>query len=80
MNIEMKEFKFMSQRNHGSIFGNAQANPKPVEKNNKSSWHVNEHVKHNKFGLGKIIEIVGDILVIDFILFESIKKLLVLLF
>jgi DNA helicase-2/ATP-dependent DNA helicase PcrA len=71
----MKEFKFMSQRNHGSIFGNTQVNPKPVEKNNKSSWHVNEHVKHNKFGVGKIIEIVGDILVIDFAE-HGIKKIL----
>ena len=64
-NETLKDYKFLSERKTTSIFSNS-PQQKPVEKNNKSSWSVGEHLKHNKFGIGQIIEIVGDILVIDF--------------
>ena len=37
-----------------------------VEKNNNSSWRVHEYLRHKNYGIGQIIEIVGDILVVDF--------------
>jgi DNA helicase-2/ATP-dependent DNA helicase PcrA len=64
-NDSMKDFKFMSERNHGSIFGPKKENT-IVEKNNNSSWRVHEYLRHKNYGIGQIIEIVGDILVVDF--------------
>lgn len=64
-NDSMRDFKFMSERNHGSIFGPKKENT-IVEKNNNSSWRVHEYLRHKNYGIGQIIEIVGDILVVDF--------------
>ena len=63
-NDALKDYKFLSQRNPGSIFRNS--SPTPVERNNKTDWHVGDYLRHNNFGIGQVIEIVGDIIVVDF--------------
>ena len=70
----IKEYKFLSERKNTSIFGDKKDTP-PVEKNNNSSWRTGDYLKHKNYGIGRIIEIIGDVLVIDF-KEHGIKKIL----
>jgi DNA helicase-2/ATP-dependent DNA helicase PcrA len=61
----MKDFKFLSERKPANTQPVQLQNNEPSKKNN-TSWRINDRLKHVKFGLGKVIDIMGDILVIDF--------------
>ena len=70
----MKEYKFLSERKNTSIFGDKKETTQVV-KNNSSKWQKGDYLRHKTYGVGQVIDVVGDVLVIDF-KEHGIKKIL----
>ena len=73
-NNSMKEYKFLSERKNASIFGEKKETTQ-VAKNNSSNWQKGDYLRHKTYDVGQVIDVVGDVLVIDF-KEHGIKKIL----
>lgn len=59
--INKPKYNYINSIDKGSIFNSTQ--PKPIK---SITWNVGDKLIHQKFGEGKVIDIIDDILVIDF--------------